>query len=499
MAHFDDKYDVVVIGAGLAGLSCGAFLAKGGKRVKVFERNQVPGGCCTTFQRKGFKFDSGPFYCRDVEPGDQVYDEEARPIYETIDALNIRKEVQFYQTDKMRYIFSDGPMNIPTTMNEAIRMLSEKFPHERQGIKNLFRVCTEIKNAVNQHSTSPIISKYKDKNANDLVADYLKDRSLKNLITGIGFIGLTSDKFSAITKAHALLRRWGPIYSPADGMQSLTNAYVKGLQKYGGELEFGTMITGIITEKGKAIGVKTKDNKRIGANYVVSAVAALQTFGDLIEEKKMDKEYMNWFKTQEVSMSAFLVYLGVDLDIREMDVASINYVHETANVEQGYEACMKGHFEDAWFVVYVPSLFNPTLCPNVHGKNENIVIIHTYAPYEIDWEKRKDGVANLMIEKAERIIPNLKKHIIVREAATPLTFERYTMNTRGAISGWRQTPEFIQAGRLDQKTPIKGLYLAGHWTRPGPRTTLSVISGRNAAELIMNEAENNRLTKAEKE
>ena len=56
---FDEETDVVVIGAGIGGLTCGSYLAKHGKRVKVLEQHYVPGGCCTSFSRKGFQFDAG--------------------------------------------------------------------------------------------------------------------------------------------------------------------------------------------------------------------------------------------------------------------------------------------------------------------------------------------------------------------------------------------------------------------------------------------------------
>ena len=62
-----DKYDVIVIGAGIGGLTCGAFLAKEGLSVLVAEQHSRPGGCCTTFQRKGFNFDAGIEYLAGAE------------------------------------------------------------------------------------------------------------------------------------------------------------------------------------------------------------------------------------------------------------------------------------------------------------------------------------------------------------------------------------------------------------------------------------------------
>jgi phytoene dehydrogenase-like protein len=76
-----DKYDVIVIGAGIGGLTCGALLAKQGLRVLVAEQHSIPGGCCTSFQRKGFTFDVGT----DMFPGGG----RGELIYDTLEALGL--------------------------------------------------------------------------------------------------------------------------------------------------------------------------------------------------------------------------------------------------------------------------------------------------------------------------------------------------------------------------------------------------------------------------
>jgi prolycopene isomerase len=94
-------------------------------------------------------------------------------------------------------------------------------------------------------------------------------------------------------------------------------------------------------------------------------------------------------------------------------------------------------------------------------------------------------MAMKLIKRAEDIIPRLSSYIDVQEVATPLTMERYTGNYKGAIYGW--APLISQTGfrRMDSKTPIKNLYLAGAWTRPGGGTTGVMYSGKSIAEKIL--------------
>ena len=86
-----------------------------------------------------------------------------------------------------------------------------------------------------------------------------------------------------------------------------------------------------------------------------------------------------------------------------------------------------------------------------------------------------------MIEKAERTIPEIKGRISYAEAATPFTLERYTGNSAGAAFGWEQGAENKRTGI---RTPLPGLYLAGHWTYPGGGVESVAASGLIAAEAV---------------
>jgi phytoene dehydrogenase-like protein len=89
------------------------------------------------------------------------------------------------------------------------------------------------------------------------------------------------------------------------------------------------------------------------------------------------------------------------------------------------------------------------------------------------------------INRLEEYVPDIKKHIEVKDAATSKTLERYTSNTNGAAYGWAVTADQIWENRLSPKTPIDNLYLTGHWTRPGPGVCAVVSSGWGVANLIM--------------
>jgi len=150
--------------------------------------------------------------------------------------------------------------------------------------------------------------------------------------------------------------------------------------------------------------------------------------------------------------------------------------------------------DDPSVIVTIPTLLDSSLAPGGH----HIVRIMTPAPYAFrngwGWHNRsryrtiKEEVAQRLIRLVEtRYIPGLSERIKVIEAATPCTLERYTANERGATYGLAPTPGQIGVGRPANKTPLRGLYLAGHYTRPSHGIVGAALSGRFAADAIMEE------------
>ena len=91
-----------------------------------------------------------------------------------------------------------------------------------------------------------------------------------------------------------------------------------------------------------------------------------------------------------------------------------------------------------------------------------------------------------MIKRAEKSIPGLSSHIVYQELWTPETLDTYAMSGTDASIGWALSPQQVGPKRLAQQTPIKNLFLSGHWTQPAIGVMSTVISGLKAAKTIMN-------------
>ncbi|RDD53329.1 MAG: NAD(P)/FAD-dependent oxidoreductase, partial [Candidatus Korarchaeota archaeon NZ13-K] len=212
----------------------------------------------------------------------------------------------------------------------------------------------------------------------------------------------------------------------------------------------------ILVEGGRVRGVRVGD-KVFRSPIVVSNANARTTFLELVGEEHLSKEFIEYIKGLKMSPSCFMVFLGLDEDL------------------SGYPTIIEDL--DGGCSIVVNSNADPSLAPE--GKAS--VTILTGASYNdfpergtAEYLKMKEELAEMIIRKVERVIPNISESIVVRDAATPRTFERYTSMPEGAIYSFDQS---IRTRRPYFKTPIRGLYLVGASTFPGGGIEAVVISG----------------------
>jgi prolycopene isomerase len=269
---------------------------------------------------------------------------------------------------------------------------------------------------------------------------------------------------------------------------------VKALKKYGGELQLNTKVTKILVENNTAKGVETAKGNKISAKYIVSNADARQTFLTLIESEKLSSKFLNRLDQMKPSISLFQVFLGVDMNPREKGIIEHEILcYPSYNLDYEYNSDLQIESEET-FGICIPTLLDYSLAP----ENKHVISLICPIPYNYkenwgaengergsSYEKLKNETMNRLIKTAERIIPELSKHIVFSEAATPITLERYTENYKGAAYGWASTVGQSGLGRLQPKIPVKNLYLAGHWTSPGGGTLTVALSGRNIAKVII--------------
>ncbi|MFC1496452.1 phytoene desaturase family protein [Candidatus Margulisiibacteriota bacterium] len=237
--------------------------------------------------------------------------------------------------------------------------------------------------------------------------------------------------------------------------------------------------TVLLSKEVKRINVKNKkiesvfldDKTVIASDFIVSNADSYLTFMTLIGPEHLSGELVNNLQSMEISQPSFSLYLGV------------NYQNL-----QDYEGCY--FFENnvnKGIAVTISTKYDQTLAP----AGKNCLVVSTSFPYEFDkvkdWAQCKNELELTTLSRLEQVIPGIKNSIEVKESATPMTYYRYTLNKMGSSFGWSSIPSQFWTRRFSNKTPVKGLYLAGHWTQPGSGISSVVASGRIAANLLLSE------------
>lgn len=499
------NYDAIIIGSGLGGLSCGAYLARKGFKVLVFEKQDKVGGFATTFPRGDFTFDVSLH----MIDGGMIRGLGIAPkVYRFLEELGVYGRLDFIKIKELgRFIFPEHDIYIPSgDLEGLIALLSEKFPGEKDGIRNLFNEALRIYRDISKFMFSkaplwlqlpifpflyraffPMVKK----TTKDLFDKHLKDEKLKALaLPNWVFYGLPPSKLNIMFYALPQIDFWmNGSYYVKGGSQMVANAFADVIRHNGGEINLNTKISSIIMKGKTAVGVKTEGGESYFGRYIVSNADATETFHRLVERDSLPKKFVTKMEKMEPSLSVFQVYLGMNEGfgalVKNKEDKEI-FVVKTYDQDRDYQYSLNCDAENATFLITLYSHIDGSL-----AKGDKFVVTLSqlqgydfWSKYEGDYfsgkrdtyKEEKEGIADLLIERAEKVIPGITEYIEVREVGTPLTVRRYTGNFKGAIYGWANTvPQ--GANRMPPKTPIKNLFLSSAWTFPGSGQVGVICSG----------------------
>lgn len=511
--YYKDHYDVIVIGASLAGLACAITLRKKGFDVLVLEQHNLPGGVATSFVRGGVEIEASlhemmsisskecPLKIRRfLEENDINVDWVKVPIaYRYIDQ----------DTDVVVRAGTNGDFSIPA--HDIASACDDKDGTIEKKLVEFFELCFKVYNSLNIISEKSL-SKFKmvkehpefvktiGYSFDEVIEKYHLPKKIKDIVAGYWhYLGTPTDDMPFTVYAFLLADYFGygsyiPRHTSYElALKMLESAIDKGIQ-----VEFNQKVAKILVESHKTKGIRTEDGEIITSDYVVSGAYPNTVYSRMIEPlEEVPTEAIKWTNGMELGVSCFSIVMLLDKDYREFgfkdystfyapegnDTRAIfdsgkkllewRYITTTCNNIAHEDASPKGTC--LYSITFLPmgDCFRGVSPENYNEYKDKIV------SYFLDVESKRTGV-------------NLKDHIIEIVVETPVTISHYTGAYKGTIYGYRHSLKnhSVARNQMEKKERfISGLAFAGAHQETGDGMSAAILNGNKAAQYVFEEAE----------
>lgn len=424
-----EKYDAIIIGSGIGGLSAGLMLAHKKKKVLIIEKNNILGGRISSYQKGDFQVDIGVHIISRSEKG---------PIGEVLRRVGIEDPIKY---TKVRPV---------TSYNGEIFI----FPHSLKGKvsdKDYDAVMRFLKDI--RAMSEEEVSKHDDMFVDELLSKYTDNTLIQACITNIVSIYLCLPAWKASAGEFMRCLRWESKEKssgyPIGGCKVISDVYADGIKSFGGEILTNVAVKKINIENGKATGV-IADGEFYKSDIVISNADIKQTVTNLVGEEYFDEDYVKSISDLKYSWSGTILKLGLNKEITD-----IKMLTQFGEIDQKkyYEKLSAGIIPDELnLFVVIPSNFSPGIAP----KGSQMMNIGTMIPIDTPAETQLK-LEDAMFKTMEKYVPNVRDHIEWKNYMTVKDIDSI-FGEDGAGIGIGQRPGQVGKKRPDIKSTVDGLY-----------------------------------------
>jgi phytoene desaturase len=491
MMETNNRKRAIIIGSGIAGLSCAIRLANNGWRVEIFEANSYPGGKLSEIKLGKYRFDAGPSLFTLPEQVEELF---------IISGENPAEHFKFLTLDKTcKYFFEDG--TIVEAFSDIEKFLQEIKLKTQESQENIVKALNRSAflykslSGLFMHRSLHKISTFFNKEAFSAYRNLHKldfFRTMNESNTAL----FKDPKVVQIFNRYATYNGSSPYLAPATlniipnlefnigayfpekGMHNITLSLYELAKRKGVNFNFNSKVNQVIIKNKKATGIKIGE-REIYSDIVVSNMDMVNTYKHLLPEVNPPK----FLVSQPKSSSALIFYWGIKKSFPSLDLHNIFFSNDYQK-EFDFIFNKKDIFEDPTIYINITSKYKEDDAPE--GCENWFTMINVPHNSGQDWEKLIKKSRKYILKKLSRMLgENIEELIEEEDILDPIKIESKTSSFGGALYGNSSNNKyaaFLRHANFSRK--LKNLYFCGGSVHPGGGIPLALLSGKITADLI---------------
>jgi phytoene desaturase len=486
---------VVIIGAGIGGITTAAHLAQRGLQVTVVEKNDNPGGRCDHFSRDGHQFDTGPTLL--IMP--LVYEAEFAAL-----GSSMRELLDLQRVDPTYHlVFDDGSQLAltsdlkrmseqleaiePGSFDGFLRYMEEGHQHYTLAMKQLvqrdFRRASDFFTLGNLPlllRIKPLIQHYHNMSA------YFDDPRLKAAFTFQDvYMGLSPFEAPATFSMMPYTELAHGVWYPKGGMYRVVEALMDIARQAGVEFQFETTVEQIEVNGTAARGVILEGDRRLAADAIVANADLPYVYHELLPHDKWDERLTH----KRYSCSVVSFFWALD---KTYPMLGPHTLFLADNYRENFEEIID-HLalaDNPSLYIHAPTRLDPSLAPQ--GEDSLICIVpvgHLDESGEQDWVDIRDKARQAVFKRLALLgITDVEAHLKFEMNYTPLSWRKRYNLMKGSTHGLSHTLTQLGYFRPHNRHPrYRNLYFVGASTHPGTGVPTALVSGRLAADRVIDD------------
>lgn len=460
---------LIIIGAGIAGLSTGCYARMNGYDSQIFEMHDKPGGVCTSWKRDGYTFDG----CIDWLMGTKQ-DDPFSQIWQELGALQGRLIVNH---DKLMQIESTNgkALTIYADANQLEQHLKEIAPIDTEVIGEF---CQMIRRLGQEGELQGLlftggpdntaIPQWTCGTVQEFATRFQNPFLREAFLQGYGAMGNMPFLLMYLAFQHTKSAGY-----PIGGSLAFARAIEQQYIRLGGKIHYEARVERILVEHDRAVGIRLHNGMEYRAGRVISAADGHTTIFEMLEGKYLDDEIRGYYDTWPVFPSIIQVSLGVSRDFSTFPPHISLPLQKPITIGGVSQSQL-----DLKHYCYDPTMAPPGKSVLVLWIGSDFEYWKKIAADHQCYEQEKRETAQTIIAQLEKRFPGLDKQIEVVDVATPLTYERYAGLWRGAYEGWLPTSKTFGSPMRTTLPGLQNFSMVGQWVSPGGGLPPAAQTGR---------------------